>query len=137
MYGITQGYAYNWNGGTVHANIRLTNPTGTNDNIAWKWSDGTSGTSEPTVTFDGKWDGSGTFRLTNNRQNVKYTGDISSWNGAFDYRGNHGSNLYFAGDATTVNIDILNNGVNSASDAQKRFHLHVQNSAESIISYFI
>ena len=131
MNGITGGYAANWNGGTVHAKIRLTNPSGTNDNIAWKWSDGTTSDSAsyPTVTFDGAWVGDGTFRLTEKRQCVTYSGDISGWTGAFEYRGSHGTKLTFAGNATTVNAAILNNGTNDASSAWKQFHLIVDNNA--------
>ena len=131
MAGITGGYAANWSGGTVHADIRLTNPNGTNDNIAWKWSDGTTADNDnyPTVTFDGTWDGSGTFRLTEKRQCVTFSGDISGWNGAFDYSGGHGTKLTFTGSATTINAAILNNGTNDANKAWKQFHLIVDNNA--------
>ena len=127
MYGITGGYLKEWNGGTEAANIRLTNPG--DDGIAWKWSDGTSGTAEPTIEFTGEWDGSGTFQLSNLRQNITFSGDISKWDGTFDYHGNHGTTLTFKGDASEINAAILNNGVNNATNTQKQFHLVVQNEA--------
>ena len=127
MNGITGGYLKAWNGGTEAANIRLTNPG--DDGIAWKWSDGTSGTSEPTITFTGKWEGEGTFQVSNLRQNFTFSGDISKWNGTFDYHGNHGTTLTFKGDATEINATILNNGVNDTAGTQKQFHMVVQNEA--------
>ena len=128
MNGITGGYLSAWNGGgSESANIRLTNPG--EDGIAWNWSQGTSTTAQPTITFDGKWEGTGTFQLTDLRENVTFAGDISGWKGTFDYSGNHGSTLTFKDDATVINVAIENNGVNDATDANKQFHIAVENEA--------
>ena len=127
MCGITGGYLAGWNNGSESANIRLTNPG--DDGIAWVWSDGTSGTSDPTITFTGKWEGEGTFKLSNLRQNITFASDISEWNGTFDYHGNHGTRLTFKDDADEINATILNNGVNDATNVQKQFHIIVENAA--------
>ncbi|MCQ2367347.1 MAG: hypothetical protein MJ056_09350, partial [Akkermansia sp.] len=130
MCGITGGYLEGWNNGApVAANIRLTNPAGGNDGIAWKWNEGTTGTSEPTVTFTGDWDGSGTFQLTYRRQNVTFAGDISGWEGVFDYAGSYGTRLTFKADADEINATILNNGTNNPEDVQQQFHIIVENAA--------
>ena len=130
MCGITGGYLEGWNNGDpVAANIRLTNPAEGNDGIAWKWNEGTTGTSEPTVTFTGDWDGSGTFQLTYRRQNVTFAGDISGWEGVFDYAGSCGTRLTFKDDADKINATILNNGTNNPEDVQQQFHIIVENEA--------
>ena len=130
MCGITGGYLEGWNNGDpVAANIRLTNPAEGNDGIAWKWNEGTTGTSEPTVTFTGDWDGSGTFQLTYRRQNVTFAGDISGWEGVFDYAGSYGTRLTFKDDADEINATILNNGTNNPENVQQQFHIIVENAA--------
>ncbi|MCQ2370885.1 MAG: hypothetical protein MJ058_02375 [Akkermansia sp.] len=131
MNGITGGYLSAWNGGgSESANIRLTNPGEDNDQIAWKWNEGTSKAGvQPTITFDGKWEGDGTFKLTDRRENVTFAGDISGWEGTFDYSGNHGSTLTFKDAATVINAAIENNGVNDATDAEKQLHIAVENEA--------
>ena len=131
MNGITGGYLSAWNGGgSESANIRLTNPGEDNDQIAWKWNEGTSKAGvQPTITFDGKWEGDGTFKLTDRRENVTFAGDISGWKGTFDYSGNHGSTLTFKDAATVINAAIENNGVNDETDAEKQLHIVVENEA--------
>ncbi len=130
MCGITGGYLEGWNNGDpVAANIRLTNPAEGNDGIAWKWNEGTTGNTEPTITFTGDWDGSGTFQLTYRRQNVTFAGDISGWEGVFDYAGTHGTRLTFKADADEINATILNNGTNNPENVQQQFHIIVENAA--------
>ena len=127
MNGITGGYLSAWNGNTESANIRLTNPG--DDGIAWNWSQGASTASLPTITFDGKWEGTGTFQLTDLRENVTFAGDISGWKGTFDYSGNYGSTLTFKDDATVINVAIENNGVNNPELVREQFHIVVENEA--------
>lgn len=108
--GITGGYLPEYSGGTVGANIKLTNPS--IRSIAWIWSDGSSG-GMPTITFSGDWSGDGTFRKTASyNQSFAFSGDISEWRGVFEFSSgsDYTTNLTFKGSATEVNAAISKPG---------------------------
>ena len=107
IYGITSGYLPEYSGGTVGANIKLTNPGSSTP--AWIWSSGGS----YTITFSGDWSGDGTFRKSGSyNQSFAFSGDISEWRGAFEFSSgsSYTTNLTFKGNATEVNAAISKPG---------------------------
>ena len=86
------GYFSEQNGGTVSANIKLTN-SATSDRVYA--ANITNGWSDKDITFTGKVSGDGTFKNTGPsgggnsvRQGFLFTGDVSEFSGKFEQSGN-------------------------------------------------
>ena len=103
------GYDRSWAStagwGDLTANIRLLD---SETEPAWKF-DANSSTGKYTMNATGKWEGSGEFRFTGgNWEGVKFTGDISGWEGKLTNAGSGQRVVTFAGSAGTVKAAIDN-----------------------------
>ena len=86
------------------ANIRLTS-----DGEHAAWTMDACATTLYTMNATGKWEGEGEFRMTGgSKQGVKFTGDISGWEGKLTNAGSGQRDVTFAGSAGTVKAAIDN-----------------------------
>ena len=89
------------------ANIRLTD---SGNNPAWVYT-ANAGAGQYSMYATGKWEGDGEFRFTGgNWAGVKFTGDISGWNGKLTSTATDTRQVVFAGEADTVNVAIEREG---------------------------
>lgn len=138
MYGITQGYLQQWQG-SLDTNIRLTDTE--SGAYAWKWTEGrANASSAATITFNGTWDGSGSFVVggAGKSQNFTFKGDLSGWTGRYIQNGDT-SLVTFAGTAEkqVVGADFVrsNGTLNMAvGDGSNTTHAEIKGSLRDVSS---
>ena len=100
------GYTKNW-AGTNSQNIMLTDNGGTT--VAWFADGAIASSGNYTMSFSGKWAGSGTFKTATAGKNVlgyAFSGDISGWTGEFQVAGGTPT-ITFTGNADEINAAIV------------------------------
>ena len=138
MYGITGGYLEQWQA-SLDTNIRLTDTE--SGAYAWKWTEGRAEAAKAaTITFNGTWDGSGSFVVggAGRSQNFTFKGDLSGWNGRYIQNGDT-SLVTFAGTAErqVVGADFVrsNGTLNMAvGDGANATHAEIKGSLRDVSS---
>ncbi|MCQ2366619.1 MAG: hypothetical protein MJ056_05605 [Akkermansia sp.] len=138
MYGITGGYLKQWQE-SLDTNIRLTDTEG--GAYAWKWTEGRAEAAKAaTITFNGTWDGSGSFVVggAGRSQNFTFKGDLSGWTGRYIQNGDT-SLVTFAGTAErqVVGADFVrsNGTLNMAvGDGASATHAEIRGSLRDVSS---